>query len=118
MEIRRGDVFWVAFGPRFGSLQNGTRPAVIVQNDIGNSHSDTFVVVPLTGKKKKQLPTHKTIAPNANNGLKEESIILAEQITTISMQQLGSKVGHLNSLELSLVDEALCISISLLPKVS
>lgn len=35
-----------------GSEQRNTRPAIIVQNDVGNAHSPTTVIVPLSTKNK------------------------------------------------------------------
>ena len=48
MTVRRGEVCWVEFHPVKGSEQGGFRPAVIVQNDVGNRHSPTTVVAAIT----------------------------------------------------------------------
>lgn len=46
--IRRGEIYWVEFDPVKGSEQGGLRPALIIQNDTGNQHSQTTVVVAIT----------------------------------------------------------------------
>lgn len=46
------------------------------------------------------------IKPNDINGLRSESIILGEQITTINQNQLGYKIGQLTESELK--DARLC----------
>lgn len=38
-EIKRGEIYWVDFGKTKGSEQGGKRPALVVQNNIGNKHS-------------------------------------------------------------------------------
>ena len=40
-EIKRGEIYWVDFGKTKGSEQGGKRPALVVQNNIGNKHSPT-----------------------------------------------------------------------------
>ena len=60
MTLKRFDVVLVDFGHDvIGSEQGGVRPALVIQNDIGNLHSDTTIVMPFTSKKKNLYqPTH------------------------------------------------------------
>ena len=58
MRIYRNSIIMVSFGENRGSVQKGIRPAVVIQNDLGNKHSTTTIVAPITGKIKKPLPTH------------------------------------------------------------
>ena len=51
--MKRGDVYLAALDPVIGSEQGGTRPVVIIQNDIGNLHAPTVIAVPLTGSTQK-----------------------------------------------------------------
>ena len=97
--IKCGDVYFANLSGQ-GSLQTGLRPVVVVSNDIGNYYSGIVTVMPLTSKHKKDLPTHMKIKPNDINGLRSESIILGEQITTINQNQLGYKIGQLTESEL------------------
>ena len=48
MEIRRGNIVLVELDPTRGSEQRGTRPCLVVQNDIGNENAPTTIVVPFT----------------------------------------------------------------------
>ena len=50
-KIKRGEVYWCDFGIPYGHEQGGLRPAIIVQNDIGNLHSSTTIVIPCTTSK-------------------------------------------------------------------
>ncbi len=38
-EIQRGDVFYADLSPVKGSEQDGTRPVLVIQNDVGNKYS-------------------------------------------------------------------------------
>lgn len=47
--MTRGEIWWVDFGLAYGSMPQGRRPAVIVQNDNFNaSRIMTTVVIPLS----------------------------------------------------------------------
>ncbi len=53
-KFRRGDIYYVQFGnTSTGSEQHGDRPAVIIQNDVGNTYAPTLIVVPLTSNTEK-----------------------------------------------------------------
>jgi len=45
MEIKRGDVIDIDFDPARGQEIRKTRPAVVVQNDIGNQYSPLVIVL-------------------------------------------------------------------------
>jgi mRNA interferase MazF len=44
MSVRRGEIYWMDFEPVKGSDQVGLRPALVIQNDIGNRFSPTTIV--------------------------------------------------------------------------
>ena len=58
--IRRGDIYYADLNPVIGSEQGGTRPVLIISNDIGNKYSPTVIIAAITSRvrKKKKLPTH------------------------------------------------------------
>ena len=57
--IKRGDLVYLNFDHIVGSEQGGPRPAVVVENDMGNKHAPTVIIAPVTSKNKKSnLPTH------------------------------------------------------------
>ena len=58
MLIKRGDIFYADLNPVVGSEQGGVRPVLVVQNNVGNKHSPTVVVVPISSVRKKDLPVH------------------------------------------------------------
>ena len=38
LTIKRGDIYYAELNPVIGSEQGGTRPVLIISNDIGNKH--------------------------------------------------------------------------------
>lgn len=114
--IKRGDVYYAELNPVIGSEQGGTRPVLIISNDIGNKHSPTVIVAPITSRvhTKAKLPTH--ISVKDFDGLDKDSIILLEQIRTIDKQRLKQYIGMIPDNVMARVDKALAISISLTNK--
>ena len=110
--IKRGSIFYYDLGATDGSVQSGTRPVMIVQNDKGNFYSPTLIVVPITSVPKKfYMPTHVFIGTQF--GLTEDSMLLAEQLTTISKDSLREFIGVATKDFMRQVDRALAISIGL-----
>ena len=114
--IKRGDIFYAELNPVIGSEQGGTRPVLIISNDIGNRHSPTVIVAAITSKaqSKAKLPTH--ASARECEGLERNSIVLLEQIRTIDKQRLERYVGTMPTEIMARVDKALVISIDLTDK--
>ena len=94
IDVKWGDICYVDFGENEGSEQNGIRPAIIIQNDKGNTYSPTTIVASITSQEKRYLPTHVTVKPY-QSGLEKISTIMFEQIRTIDKSRIVSKVGHI-----------------------
>ena len=45
---KRGEIYYADLGHGVGSEQEGRRPVVIIQNDVGNKHSPTVIVAAVT----------------------------------------------------------------------
>ena len=114
--IKRGDVFYAELNPVIGSEQGGTRPVLIISNDIGNSHSPTVIIAAITGRTqtKAKLPTHTEVKDV--KGLDKDSIILLEQIRTIDKQRLKQHMGTMPTDIMARVDKALAISLAMTKK--
>ena len=104
MDIKRGEIYFAELGSdNIGSEQSGTRPVLIIQNNIGNRFSPTVIVACVTSKIfKNEIPTHVRW---------ENSLILCEQIKTIDKSRLGYKIGALQAGDLEKVNRALRLSI-------
>ncbi len=112
--VKRGDVYYADLSPVVGSEQGGTRPVLIIQNDIGNRFSPTVIVAAITAQiQKAKLPTHVEIDAK-KYGFERDSVILLEQIRTIDKQRLTDKITHLDEQMMRKVDNALQISTGLI----
>ncbi|MFC4410546.1 type II toxin-antitoxin system PemK/MazF family toxin [Chungangia koreensis] len=113
MIVKRGDVFFADLSPVVGSEQGGTRPVLVIQNDIGNRFSPTVIIAAITAQiQKAKLPTHVEI--NAEKyDFERDSVVLLEQVRTIDKSRLTDKITQLDEELMELVDEALEISLGL-----
>lgn len=115
MIYKRGGVWWADLGKNgVGSEQNGRRPVVIIQNDIGNEHSPTVIVAALTDVSNKYMPTHAELSPDEVPGLPKESTILMEQIRTVDKKRLIEYVGRVPESRMQVFDYAIGVSIGLI----
>lgn len=92
---RRGDIYMARLSADGdgGSLQEGTRPVLIVSNDKCNRHSPVITVVPFTGRlQKNRLPTHVLVK---ECGLMKPSLVLAEQIMSLNKSRLEKRLGSI-----------------------
>lgn len=110
---RRGDIYCADLNPVIGSEQGGTRPVVVIQNDIGNKHSTTLIVAAVTTKirKKEQMPTHYLIQNNP--AFSEPSVVMLEQIRTIDKKRIEGYLGKATRSEMLGIDKALIASVAL-----
>ena len=102
------------------SVQGGCRPVLIVSNDVGNTYAETLNVLPMTRQlKKPDLPCHTELDPETitdKHQLMDNSMILAEQITTISKDQLRNYVGRIEGEDLiAAVNRAVSMQLGLTP---
>lgn len=111
--VKRGEIYYAELSPVIGSEQGGTRPVLVVQNDIGNQYSPTTIVIAITSHiSKGKLPTHVEIKA-IDSGLERDSVILTEQIRTIDKRRLKQRVAMLDEESLKKVGQALEISLGL-----
>lgn len=96
--IKRGEIYYADLRPVVGSEQGGIRPVLIVQNNVGNKHSPTTIVISMTSQvnKKVFLPTHVILHKEDTQGLPKDSVILCEQLKTIDKSRIKDKIGCIN----------------------
>jgi mRNA interferase MazF len=112
---RRGAIYYVDLDPIVGSEQGGRRPALVIQNDIGNEFSPVVIVAAVTSHLAvRARPTDVAIEPGSS-GLRTHSRILLNQIRTIDKRRLGRFVGELLPEDMARVDEAIRVSLGLVP---
>jgi len=109
---RRGDIYWVDFDPARGSEQAGMRPALVIQNDVGNANAPTTIVAVITSRQmRRRYPFH-VLLPDGL--LPKRSTVKCEQLLTIDQTRLvGAPVAHLGAALMAEVDDALRCSLGL-----
>ena len=111
--VKRGEIYYADLSPVVGSEQGGTRPVLIVQNDIGNRYSPTVIAAAITSQKEKShLPTHIEVK-SSDCGLTKDSIVLLEQIRTLDKKRLKEKMGKLSDTSMTEINDALKVSFGL-----
>ncbi len=110
---KRGEIWLVNFDPTIGSEINKTRPALIIQNDIANTYSPVTIVAAITTaiSGEKIYPTEVLIKTSATIGLKNNSLVLLNQIRTIDKARLVKRLGAVPAPILSQVGTAIEISL-------
>ena len=125
MPVKRGEIYWVEFDPVKGSEAAGLRPALVVQNDVGNRYSPTTVVVAVTRTMPPRPYPFIVVVEPEDSGLLQPSVINCSQMATI--QQTGSTsrlrpprgeskvrpIGQVSAEKMAQVDEALKFNLAL-----
>lgn len=111
---RRGEIWDVNWSPGRGAEQQGTRPALIIQNDRGNgSVTYPLTIVASMSRTERELSLHVRISPTEENGLTDYTDVKCEQVMTIEKSRLIRRRGMITSDELRQVDNALRLSLGL-----
>lgn len=106
-EIFQGQIYLCDLGNNnIGSEQSGIRPCLVIQNNILNATSEIIIVIPITSKRKKPLPTHYILTNDKYNYLNcEENTVLCECIRSLSKERLGELLGQIDQSDLEAILE-------------
>ena len=104
--VKRGEVFLVNFDPTVGAEAKKTRPAVVVSNDVNNTHSPIVSISPITSTVTKVYSFEVEIPPGMG-GLRTRSKIMVNQTRAVDKIRLIKKLGHLSEELMDRVNQAL-----------
>ena len=92
---KMGEIYIVHFDGT-GSVQTGSRPGVVFQNNAGNLYSPNIVMLPLTTNlRKMSMPTH-VLLKACDTGLLKDSIVLCENPQCVSKDRIGRFITQLS----------------------
>lgn len=111
-DIRRGDVVVVRFDPAEGHEMEKTRPAVVIQNDVGNKNASTTIVAPATGTYRGY--PFEVLVEAAESPFEKDSSVRLDQIRAVSIdKRIHSVLGTLDTETMEAVDDAIQLSLGL-----
>ena len=97
------------FSPGRGSEQGGTRPALVIQNDVGNRYAETTIVAVITTT----IKIYPVTVPlgKGDAGLKGPSMVNLAQVLTIDRSRLQRRLGALGPERMEKIDAAIRVSL-------
>jgi len=115
--MRRGEIRLVDLEPARGAEADKRRPAVIVSNDGANATAarlgyGVVTVVPVTSNVDRIYPFQVLLTAD-QTGLRRASKAQAEQVRSVAVQRLGSRVGTVPAAVMADLDEALRLHLAL-----
>jgi mRNA interferase MazF len=105
---RRGEVWWVSFGPSVGGEVRRTRPALIISNDVANRFLSRVQVIPITSNVSRLYPGEAYVTVK---GVRHKA--MSDQLTTASKSRLGELIGKLNPNGVAAVERAVKVQLGL-----
>ncbi|MFC3959769.1 type II toxin-antitoxin system PemK/MazF family toxin [Halovivax cerinus] len=110
--VRRGDVVIVRLDPVDGHEKKTTRPAVVVQNDVGNANSGTTIGAPATGRYRAY--PFEVLVRAAASPFENDSSVRLDQSRDVSIdRRIHSVLGSLDADTMTQIDDALKLSLGL-----
>ena len=103
--MKRGEVWTQAGGPGYAGKP---RPALIVQSDLLDQ-TESVVTCLFTTHDNAHIPSRVAIPASAENGLLENSDLMADKVTAVPRTKLGRRLGVVSEAELARVEDALLL---------
>jgi mRNA interferase MazF len=106
-KFKRGQIWWYSDSTNYdGHVQGGTRPIIIISNDIANEKEQVLIGIPCTTAEKLPIPCNTTFVMNGIT-----NTALGTNIRSINPIRLTEYIGMCDEELMSRIDE--CIKISL-----
>src|SRR3990172_11657649 len=113
IEVKRGEIWLVNLDPTIGHEIKKSRPAVIIQNDLGNKYSPITIIAPITSQNTEKVYPIEVFLARKVSGLDKDSKVLLNQIRAIDKRRLLKKLSKIDAETLEIISEALAISLDM-----
>jgi mRNA interferase MazF len=111
---QRGEICLVSFDPTVGAEIQKTRPALVIQNDIGNRYSPITIVAAISSKFGCPPYPTEVVMESSDSGLNQRSAVLLNQIRSVDRKRLVKRIGKASPQVMERVDRAIQISLGLI----
>ena len=112
--MKRGEIWTVSGGPDDAGKP---RPALIVQDDAFDATA-SITICPLSTHKLDAPLIRLGIVPSERNGLRVESFVMIDKVTTVSKNKIDSHAGRLSDADILRVNRALIVFFGLAGQAS
>lgn len=107
MNVLRGEIWLADLNPTRGSEQAGTRPVLILQNDVINQYTSTVLAAPFTTNlRRAALPSCVSVS-HGEGGLLSDSVLLCHQLRVLDQGRLRHRLGVVSQRTLTAVEDCL-----------
>ena len=94
--VQQWEVIWLDLQPDVGAEKNGRRPVLVVSSDLSHGPLGICTVLPITSRKPgRRIYPVEACLPLGSCDLPVESIVMAQQIRTVSKERLQASCGVL-----------------------
>lgn len=113
MQIKRGQIYFADLNPVIGSVQGGTVPVLVIQNDYGNKYAPTVIIAPITSQTSRtKLPTRVEFT-GVFQSKSMSVLVILDQPRTLDKSRLTECVGTLEERAMAQIDSAIAINFGL-----
>lgn len=113
MKVARGEVWLADLNPTRGSEQSGSRPVLIVQNDVINAFTSTLLAIPLTTNLRRAALPSSVRIDRGEGGLASDSVVLCHQMRVLDKSRLFRKLGSVSRKSLEEVETRLLFALGI-----
>jgi mRNA interferase MazF len=113
MTPQRGEIWMAELNPVRGSEQAGTRPVLILQNDLVSQFTTTVLAVPLTTNLRLAGLPSCVMITKGDGGVTSDSVALCHQLRVLDKTRLRRKLGTPSQQTITAVEGCVLFSIGL-----
>ncbi|MDR0676745.1 MAG: type II toxin-antitoxin system PemK/MazF family toxin [Elusimicrobiota bacterium] len=106
--MKRAEIYWVSLDPTIGTETKKTRPALILSNNICNTHLTRLIIAPITSNTDKIFAFEAKIIVNC-----KQNKVMLDQIRVVDKTRIGGYIGKITDKELIEVEKSLKLVLDL-----